>query len=206
MSFVRAGARSGQADLISQAIGNPHFLAPWYPVELRIRIRGPLLKEPIAISRWYFEDKVAVDFEPDPLDERFYVDEKRAWCLEQGYAYVPVYLSDRLTLDDFAVRLTEARADLTADHRSLMDRRALDAATGESVLRAQPDVLRYVEQEAARRVEDAIKAGKNWRGASRQKKLGKIARELVAEILEKYPDGHVGPEYRTPELAHAAGR
>lgn len=194
-----------KVDLISQAVGSAKYLQPWYPDDLTLALLGPLAKDPIRISRLYLmvDPKVAVDYEPDPRDERFRVDEKRQWCLSKGIAYVPIYFNDALTVDEFALRLAEAKRLLTADH--LEQRIEAARVVEEPRLAEDPDVALYIRREALRRLDEGLAAGKQWRGASRTSMLRRFTKDISDEILQRYPRGPVGPEYRAYVAPHTAG-
>lgn len=206
--------RQLKADPISDAIGSRQFLEPWYPDELRQRIFGNLRakKETIRISRWYPNEKIAVDYEPDPRDEPFYVEEKRLWCAEQGYVYVPIYLADQLSADAFAKRLADARTVTRAMQKAQANQQALDEVkAGPEGKRKKwpvlndPEVVLWVDQEAVRRVEAGIAEGKDWKAPKkRQGALSWQKQCIIKELTERYPDGRVGPEHRARVAPDAA--
>lgn len=202
--FVRDGFKT-KVDLTSQAVGSSHFLQPWYPDGLTERILGPLAKDPVRLSRHYFDVGLVIDFEPDPHDERFYSEEKRIWCHEQQLAYVPIYLRDTLTIDQLADRIREARELLLSGRLETETRTMLDAAEPDVALLRDPAVALFVDQETLRRVQDGIASGKNWKGKARSHMLVRFKREIIAEILMRYPSGAVGDEFRADSASHVTG-
>jgi len=188
-----------KVDLISQGVGSVQYLAPWYPEDLRIAIHGNLVKDPVRISRYYMavSPQVAVDFEPDPRDERFYIDEKRQWCLAKGIVYVPVYLADDLSLDQFVERLKAETEVTKAGLKAYQKRKAAEAAAKTHTFLQDPEIVRWVDQEAARRVDQISRElNKVWRGMAKVWKIRAERTVILRELQERYPDGRVGVECR----------
>ncbi len=194
-------------DPISDALGTYECLEPWYPDDLRIAIHGPLRKEHVRLSRYYFklDPKVVVDFEPDPRDERWYIDEKRRWCMEEGLIYVPIYMADELTTEAFARRVDESREMLKQGLAALLAREERERLGGEHQMFTEPDVLRWVEQEAERRVAAGeVEQQKRLYGFMRNRAVKKARADVRRELLERYPDGRVGTECRASVSPDAA--
>jgi hypothetical protein len=99
------------ADEVSEALGDRRYAEPYYWRELRDQILGPHSRRLIPVSRHYMklDPQVVVDFEPDPLDGKFYVDEKRKFLGERGIVYVPIFLGESLTQEQFLQRVREER-------------------------------------------------------------------------------------------------
>lgn len=102
--------RREKVDTISEVLGDPRHLAPYYPTGLTEHVIGALVKGLVGVSRLYpfIEPNVVVDFEPSPLQGKFYVEEKRAYFTRKGVVYVPVFLQDKMTRETFKARVREA--------------------------------------------------------------------------------------------------
>ncbi len=78
---------------------------------------APLSKTRVTFSRMYHAQKVAVDFQVGDKSRHWSPDLKRKWCHEHGITYVPIGLTERMTVEQFKDRLTaEKRAMGTYEH------------------------------------------------------------------------------------------
>ena len=79
-------------DEISQTLGDSRHIDKYHIPELRESLLGPHDRNLIAVSRFYRWrlPQVVVDFEPSPLEGKFFCEEKRRYCHELGIVYVPI--------------------------------------------------------------------------------------------------------------------
>ena len=170
------------SDEISEVLGDTRYAAPYYDKALRDEILGPHARQLVPVSRYYLllKPPVVVDFEPPPVDGPFYLERKRRYFLDRGIPYVPVFLSERLTREQFAERVREARRLAAQGPVTAKEDAALRLAD------PPPDRLPPVQMAEIDRVALAILGAEiqeqpNLRGATRMKRLVAIKRRLIAE-------------------------
>jgi hypothetical protein len=172
-------------DEISAVLGDCRYAERFYFPELRTRVLGAHSRELIGVSRYYLllRPPVVVDFEPSPLEGKFYLDEKRRFLGERGVVYVPIFLRERLTPLEFRRRLNESRQIMEAISRVAKEDAALAAAT-----QLAPTHSDACLDHAALRVLAAT--GPNLRGSARCRALARIRREFAAASvrLGRLPD------------------
>jgi len=204
-------------DEISQVLGNPHFAERYYPNGLKDVTVGPHSLDLVSVSRFYLHLKppVVVDFEPSPLDAKFWLDEKRKFFFERGIVYVPVFLKERLMSAQFSARYKEERDNLLLGKAVINDDAALKAVTVDAVIQHLPpdrtveDVLKHpasqqwIDIESLRRLE--VKIGtKKITGGARTNMLRAVKRQVIEDLREKVKRGRMGPERSDHEPAVAA--
>src|SRR5687768_14833379 len=104
MSVIREHARGYKTpDPISNVLGSQQYAENYAPKGLTEAVLGPHTTDALAVSRFYMmlAPQVVVDFEPSPLDGLFYADEKRHFFMTHGVIYIPVFLKERLTPEQF---------------------------------------------------------------------------------------------------------
>lgn len=143
--------RREKTDTISEVLGDPRHLAPYYPTGLTEHVLGALQRGLVGVSRLYpfIEPNVVVDFEPAPMQGRFYVEEKRAYFTRKGVVYVPVFLQDRMTRETFKARVREALTILRSEVGTPISR-----PTPESVdaIMLTPEMALRIDEEVSKRV------------------------------------------------------
>jgi len=84
----------------------------------------------VNVSRMYptLDPVVVVDFEPAPPDPWWH-DEKAKFFTEQNILYLPIALTDRLTLDQFTSRYKEAKRLLDRSRHDMLEDQALADGT-----------------------------------------------------------------------------
>jgi hypothetical protein len=175
-------------DATGAPVGEPYRVVPayvfnWYPAGLRERTVGPNSRQLVGITRFYptMKPKIAVDFEPAPPD-RWYAEEKRRFCAEQQVVYVPVYLGEKLTEEEFKARVDECRRIMLQLRDVQLEDRALQEITVEGWLQ-QPDLLAAIDAEALRQlVEEERTSGKCFRGVAKAHVLRRYKQKLVDEL------------------------
>lgn len=189
-------------DEIDEVLGSAIYMQNYYPKDLRDRLLGPHSTQLVGVSRFYLRTtpKTIVDFEPSPLDGKFFVEEKRQFFMAQGIAYIPVFLIDRLTKEAFAERAKTEIAAATAGHQDVLEDRVFEAIDIEAML-TQPEVSAAINAKALARAD----ARTNVKGAARLALLARFKREITAELRQKAKDGRLGRGVSGRELALAAG-
>lgn len=180
--MLQAHPRAGIAlDEISEALGDRRYIERHYIPELKARLLGPHERGLVGVSRLYrwMTPPVVVDFEPSPLDDKFYCEEKRAYCHERGIVYVPIFLPERLTNAQFAERVKQERASMEQGSKEHKEQEALrDAGAGTWLT---PEMERRADEEALRRLAGEIAHNTHLRGASRVKRLRRLKLAVIKE-------------------------
>jgi hypothetical protein len=110
-------------DEIDEAVGDTRYMTPHYPAGLSEACVGPFERRTVGVTRFYRwrTPQLVVDYEPAPVQGRFYVEAKRKFFMERGVVFVPVFLKERLTRAEFEKRLadeTTALQEYQAGQRS----------------------------------------------------------------------------------------
>jgi hypothetical protein len=193
-------------DEISDVLGSRFFAERYYPNGLKLVTVGPHSLDLVSVSRFYMHlrPQVVVDFEPSPLDEKFWFDEKQKFFFERGIVYVPVYLKERLMPAQFLARYKECRDNLLLGKAVINDNKALAAVTVEEVIQHLPpdrtveDVLKHpasqqwIDIESLRRL-DAKIGTKKITGGARTNMLRAVKRQVIEDLREKVKRGRMGP-------------
>ncbi len=168
-------------DEISAVLGDPRHAQNYYPRDLKERTVGAHSLDLVKVSRYYFlmAPKVIVDFEPSPLDDKMWLDEKRQWCIEQGIVYVPIMLGESLTKAQFATRVKQEQAFMEEGSKVHKETQALHAAGAGAWL--TPELERRIDKESLRRLASEIAQNPNLRGASRAKRLHRLKLAVIEE-------------------------
>lgn len=188
-------------DEIDEVVGTPFYAQDYYFNDLRDTILGPHAVDLVGVTRFYLMStpKVVVDFEPDPRVGKFYVDEKRKYFIARGIVYVPIFLKERVTKDQFA-EAYRREVELTAKgHMVSMEDRALGGVDVEALLQ-DPEVMQAIDTEALRRADGHTKV----KGAARAHLITRYKREVAAEMRKKVKDGRLGRYVSREQLALAA--
>jgi len=179
-----SASRRPRADEISEALADRRYIERHYLPELRDRLLGPHSTQLIGVTRFYrwLDPPVVVDFEPYPLDGKFWVDEKRRFLAERGIAYVPVFLGERITKEQFVQRVRQERRVLGQLRCEAGENRALAQGTREVPGGISEESLE-LDRKALRLLREEIRVNTFLRGASRAKRLAAIRRTLAASGL-----------------------
>jgi hypothetical protein len=185
-------ARGAKPDEISEVIGNDSYFMRYYPKGLRERCLGPYTKDLVGVSRFYpmlerkIDDEsgkelpkqtpVAVDFEPGPNEGKMFLEEKRKYFMEEGIIYVPVFLTEILTKEQFAERLEEERQNLVRGFREEMEDAAMEKA--DVPFFADDALIAEVNAIALERVQAL-----GLRGAAKNKRLVREKEIILKEKL-----------------------
>lgn len=197
----------GQKDEISDVLKSPFYAQTYYFPGLRDRILGPHSTKLVPVSRFYLklDPQVVVDFEPSPLEGKFYVEEKRLFFMELGIVYVPIFLGERLTAEQFAERVKQDTNIMRLGRQEIRENGALRKVDIEDLLQSE-DMVRFIDQEVMRRIDAREKAHNgNLRGVARVNAIERTKRELVAEIRQKASDGRLGQLFSSEQVAVALG-
>lgn len=141
-----------KVDQITDVLGDPRHLTPYYPGGLTEHILGPVQRGLIGVSRFYpfITPPVVVDFEPAPTQGRFYVEEKRAFFTARGVVYVPIFLREKMTREVFKGRVREALQILRTATNGIPTP-PVTPATIDAVM-ATPEMRLRIDDEVAKRV------------------------------------------------------
>jgi hypothetical protein len=190
--------------------GQPHRVGPaymhnYYPAGLKERTVGPNSRQLVPVTRYYpmLKPKVIVDFEPAPPDQ-FWEAEKRQYCIEHGIVYVPIWLGDKMTEDEFRARVASARQTMEHGLSVLNENRALASITIEDWIQS-PELMAAMDRHALRLLSAEEKeSGKCFRGVAKHAVLRRIKQQLVDELRRGMKNGSiVDPLDRYREPAHA---
>lgn len=193
--FAKAWTKRGEADPISTVLGDSRYATPYYPKGLS----DPRMKFPIGVTRCYLlmSPPVIVDFEPSPLDDvpQMHCEAKRKWAHEHGMVYIPVFLREKLTSEQFEERVNIERAALKES--------GTRKEYGPAPEVADPEFFRLVDEETVRRFAALIRYRPVLRGAAKQSMLRRVREEVETEYLRKRTDGELGRyvSYHKPALA-----
>lgn len=143
--MIKEGTRTGlspRSDEISEVLGSPGHFRRYYFKGLRELCLGEHSKELVGVSRYYpMEDQredtagnilpkrvpVVVDFEPQPTEDKMYLEEKRKFFMEAGIVYIPIFLRDNLTKEQFLDRYEEEKANLIRGYREALEDQSLES-------------------------------------------------------------------------------
>jgi hypothetical protein len=180
--------RPNTPDPISDVLGEKRFAERYYPRGLTEVTIGAHSKVPVGFSRFYLLMKppVAVDYEPHRLADvpHMYCEQKRKWCHEHGIVYVPIFLGERLTNEEFAERVRIERQALERGQPAMNENRALRGV----VVAPQLDGA-DIDREALARLAREVQKNPNLRGATRARRLVTLKRAVERDRLRRKPAG-----------------
>jgi hypothetical protein len=171
------GHRMPSLDLISEVMGDTRRAENWTSPDPVRACVGPMAKhESVTFSRYYLlaVPPVVVDYEPAPVQGKFYFDAKRRWCHERGIVHVPIFLHERLTRAQLAARLLFERTELEHARRAINQERGLRRVP---VPRELDEA--EIDAEALRRLNREIRRNTHLRGASKARRLAAIKRQVL---------------------------
>ncbi len=205
-------------DLITRVIGDARRAENWSSPALTAAVANGdvrVLAHGVTVSRHYLfvQPPVIVDFERPPHDAKMHVEAKRKWCHEHDIVYVPIFLREKLTEQQFRDRYAEERQALASARTILRDdatlKRARKAAATAKKARgwtiSDPEVQDLIDQETIARVTAEIRSGYNVRGSAKQRRIEAVRKDVEAEFLQRIRDGRVGHQLRYSKSAVAAG-
>lgn len=186
-------ARASKQDEISDVIGSDAYYMRYYPKGLRERCLGLYTKDLVGVSRFYpmldsggidpdtgkelpKKTPVVVDFEPGPNEGKMFLEEKRKFFMEEGIIYIPVFLTELLSKEDFERRFEEEKANLALGYREAMEDEAMDKV--EIPFFSDPALIAEVEAIALERVQVL-----GLRGAAKNKRLAREKENILKQKL-----------------------
>lgn len=178
-------------DEINEVLGSPIYAQSYVFKELRDQVLTPFSTQQLPVSRFYMmlDPKVVVDFEPNPLDgDKLYVDEKRRFFAAENIIYVPVFLRESLTKEQFKERVDHERSLLGKAHQESMEDEALAQAEDETI---DPETAEAIDKETHRRVEE-LKKTRHLFGVALTHTLAKTKRQIIVEILKERANARMG--------------
>jgi len=196
-------------DEITEAVGVKWFIKNYYDLGLRKKVFGPYSRDLIGVTRFYpkagkLRRGVVVDFHPPPRGGQFYGEQKAEWFMRQGIVYVPIYLNEVLTMEEFETRLKLQEARTSAASREHQDNEALASVplSGATILQDEK-VVAWINREANRRIDSEIASGKHLYGYARTLRLKAYKKTIAEELV----GGNVqlGQLRRTHEFTQPAG-
>jgi len=206
MPIKEHSGRNTKPDEISQVLGSDAYYQRYYPKGLRERCLGPGTKDLVGVSRFYpmlepmtdpqtgdvlYEDEkktkprmrtpVVVDFEPSPNESKMFLEEKRKFFMEpeNRAIYIPVYLGEMLTKEEFEQRFKDEEQNLIRGYREELEDSAM--ASVEIPMFSDATIIAEVEALALERV-----TALGLRGAA---KLKRMAREKEIILKERLAHG-----------------
>jgi hypothetical protein len=190
MAIKEFTGRSAKADEISQVLGSDAYFMRHYPKGLKERCLGPYAKDLVGVSRFYpmleqmvpegSEKKlpVVIDFEPTPGTGPMFLDEKRKFFMEQNIIYIPIYLTDNLSKEDFAKRYEDEREALKRGYREELEDQSLSSVDipmfSDETLMAEVDAIALERVKAL-----------GLRGAAKIKRLAREKEAILRERMER---------------------
>ena len=172
--------RREAVDQISEVLGDRRHLLRWYPDGLTEACLGPMARDRIGVTRLYpfITPQVVVDFEPAPSQGRFYVEEKRRFFTQAGIVYVPIFLRERLTREQFKSRVLEELKIMRAARETPTTVRP----TPHDIERAMqsPEILLRIDDEVQRRTPP-----RPLYGGAKASWLRRTRAEVTAQIREQ---------------------
>lgn len=168
-----------RVDQISEVLGDVRYMTPYYPPGLTEHILGPYARDKVPVSRHYLfvSPSVMVDFEPAPSQGRFYVEEKRAFFSKQGQLYVPIFLRERLSREQFKERVREELRLLRMAQREA--RKPISPTEIEAAM-ATPEMQLRIDDELARR-----HPARPLYGVGKASWLKRTRAEIAAQLREQ---------------------
>ena len=194
------------ADEVSEVLGCPHYAQNHYFMALRDRVLSPHSTNLIPVSRFYMTltPPVVVDFEPSPLEGgRFYCEEKRKFCWEHHIVYVPVFLKDSLTRDEFAARVETERKRMVEGHDQAMQDAALHEIRDPRGLLSDPTTQAWIDEQVHQVVQKLKAEGRHLYGMALRHVQQNEKKRIVADLLEDYRRGTLGERIERRESAFA---
>lgn len=177
----------------------PGYIYNHYPKGLRERCLGPHTKDLVGVTRFYprCDPKVVIDFEP-PHPDPWFREEKLQFFLEQGIAYVPIYLNDTLTTEAFKERVEAARRMARSGHQESMELKALAKAAREELQPGvedwlnDPALMASLDAEAGALLAKEFEArGRPWFGVAKTRRLQTIKTQLIQKLREDLKRGRL---------------
>lgn len=188
------------SDEISEVIGSPHYMQPYYDKALRDQLLGPHSTQLVPVSRFYMNwtaDRlitgVVVDFEPAPGGQPFFCDEKRAFFNARRIAYVPIFLKERLTKEQFAQRLKEEKRTASEGRQQAEENKVLSLRGDVEGWLLSPEMQTQITQMTLQRVEARERElGRKLIGVGRRNALAKYQKQVIDELRQKARNGSMG--------------
>jgi hypothetical protein len=169
-----------EEDEISVVLGDTRRAESYRLVELTRQLYPHQRGKVVEVSRYYLlrRPPVIVDFEPPPSRGPMHCEQKRRWCQGQGIIYVPIFLADRLTREQFAERVRLEQDAMARSRRDQREHAALDAVSlnaYDPTEISEPDIDRL----ALELLEAETRRHGNLRGAARANRLAHLKRQLL---------------------------
>jgi hypothetical protein len=169
--------RNGKPDEISVVLGSDGYYQNHYDRRLRDLVLGVHSTDLVRVSRYYpmLEPKVVVDFEP-PKPDKMYCEEKRKYFMEKGVVYIPIFLNQTFTKDQFAELVEQEKKFLAQGYREVLEDQALVSKGDHSPILDDPKILAEIDAQALKIVSDM-----GLRGAAKLKRLKREKERLLRE-------------------------
>lgn len=184
--MIKAHSNSrNQPDEISEVLDCQIYALRYYFQELKDICLGRHSPDLVGVSRYYLtlDPQVVVDFEES--DTKFYLEEKRKFFMEKKIVYVPIFLKQILTKEQFASLVQTEREALVRGYRETLEDQALISAQDpKDRIFSELDVQDYVHRESLRRC-----AEKGLKGIAKTKHLPHVMKQVIAEVKEMQEKG-----------------
>lgn len=162
----------------------PAYIYHWYPTGLKERTVGPQSRQLVSMTRYYptMTPRVVVDFEQDPKDIDFYEDTKRQFCHEQGIVYVPIYLLERMSVEQFKARYDAERDAMESGKRVRADDAALSQHDVEGWM-MDGRLMTLMDRHTLQLITaDEQATGKRYSGMARTHVLRRLKAKVLADV------------------------
>jgi hypothetical protein len=170
-------------------VGSRDYAMRYFFKDLSVALLGAHSKDHVTVSRYYMtlDPKIVVDFEPDPREQPFYVDEKGKYFLEHRIVYVPIYLIDRLSAEQFEERVKAAKAYTARGVWEQKIDESLSEVEIEGIV-ATPAADQWINREVHARYDEYKKTNPRpdlLKGFIEQKILQRLKREVIRGLRDR---------------------
>jgi len=147
----------------------------------------------IPVTRYYptLDPQVIIDFEPQRPD-KMYCEEKRKFFMNKGIVYIPVFLGQTLSKEQFADLYKQEKENLARGYREHLEDEVLKGSGVEIPMFSDIQELARIDAEALKIVTDM-----RLRGAAKNKRLAREKKLLIQEAIRARMGSHISSKPTT---------
>lgn len=197
-----------EADEVSAVIGSPHYAQNYYFTGLRDAVLSKHSTDLIPVSRFYMTvtPQVVVDFEPNPLEgQKFYCEEKRKFCWAHQIVYVPVFLNEILTKEQFAARVESEQKGCAEGHDQAGQDAALQQISDPRGFLSDPTTQTWIDEQVHQAIKRMKADGRHLYGMALRHVQANEKKRIVFGLLEDYRRGKLGARIERRESSFVTG-